>query len=180
MNKLSVRQASKEDIDQLVDINKIYYKGNLHLDQLKNGFIGFLYDENDFLNIINQEEITVACQDSKVVGYYLVNSHCHKDNHQNQIRVVNNLKQNGLWKNTDRVAIGSQAIIEIGFQGIGLSKQLLKKLIECIGHRYEYFFSCVSKINEKAYSVHTKEGWVTVDEDDTHYYVSLKINQNEI
>lgn len=122
----------------------------------------------------------MACQDHKVVGYYLINSTCLKDNHKNQIRVVDKLKQSGFLKTSDRVAIGSQAIVEMSFQGSGLSKQLLNKLIDCIGHHYDYFFSSVSKINEKAYSVHTKEGWVTVDEDETHYFVSLRTNKYEI
>ena len=54
--------------------------------------------------------------------------------------VVEKLKHKGILKSSDRVAIGSQAIIETIDQGKGLSKKILNKLIECVGHRYDYLF----------------------------------------
>lgn len=173
MNNFLLRLANDKDIDQLIMINIKYQKKNLSLEQLKCGFIGFLYDENDFKNIIKEEEIVVACYNNKIVGYYLINSKCHKKNHQNQIKIVSDLKKSGFLKTSDRIVIGSQAIIEKSFRGKGLSNLLLNKLIKITENRYDYFFSCISRINEKAYHIHTKEGWEKIAEDEAYYYVLL-------
>lgn len=157
MPDIKLRPGFPENAEKLVLLNRKYLKTNIPQSQLQNGFLGFLYTAGEFRKIISRNEIAVASDGYKIIGYYLVNSNCNHDDHNIQLTIIKQLSAMGKFKQSDKIAIGSQAIVEIDYLGKGLSKKLIKFLSASLAMHYDYLFGCVFKTNVKAYKVHTKE-----------------------
>lgn len=91
-NGFIVRPAVIDDIDQLVCLNRNWLKSAL-VNNLQNGFLASMYSDQEFTKIISENEIIVAEDSGRIIGWYLVNTHVMNEVQNKSISAVEKLKR---------------------------------------------------------------------------------------
>nr|WP_121271711.1 hypothetical protein [Pedobacter schmidteae] len=172
---LAVEKPTISDIDGIVHLHNKHLLDNLTQEQIKEGFIRVSYDADDFRSIIDDEAIVVVKKFGKIIGYYLLGHSSNSPSLSYQFTAMNRFDLNGTKLVDLKVACGAQAVLEKEFRGIGLTEIMLSHLMEQVKTKYAYLFSSITKSNLKAIKAHTNSGYSIVGEDETKYFVCLKL-----
>jgi hypothetical protein len=173
-NNVQIRLAQQNDLQSILCLNKKYLFDNIDTTALKKGFIRVSYDAAEMNSIIEHKEVVVAEIGGKIVAYYLLGHRSNAESLNYQYMALT-FGGDTLLKNLN-IACGAQAIVDEKYRGLGLTGKMLAVLIQNVKNKYDYLFSSITKINQNAYKVHEKSGYIVVGEDETKVYVLLKIN----
>ena len=176
MDNLSIEQPTVLDIGRLINLHNKHLLTNLTQEQIKEGFIRVTYDPDNFKSIINDNAIVVVKTQDEIVGYYLLGHSSKSPFLEYQFEALNMYTLDGIRLSELKVACGAQAILEKEYRGKGLTEKMLQKLIEQVSSKYNYLFSSITKYNSNAYKVHKNSGYIIVGEDESKYFVCLKLN----
>ena len=169
--------SSKREVESLVELNRKWQSKNL-IDHSGGFLSGGEFGFEIFTQLSNKKEMVVGIAKNKVVSYYNVNS-LIKDGAVGEHRVkVENLKEKGCIAAKARVAVGVQVVVDTEYQGTQLAKLMLNKLISNTIDRYDYYYTTVSKENEKSIKAHKKGGWLITDEDSKQYHLLYDLKKH--
>jgi hypothetical protein len=168
-----VRNANEKDIYNLLFLNRKWQK--VSLKSIKDGYIGAEFSESTFNKLIQMNQVSCAYLNDQIIGYYLLNN-VSKDGiigrHED---IVTKLKNNGKLPEQLKICVGAQAVVDTHFMGSGIRVLMLEDLNRNMKGKYEYLFATIAKDNPRAFSAHTRDGWVVIDEDESQFFVLFKV-----
>lgn len=173
-NEIAIRPAIESDIPNLVLLNTKWQLASLNGDTSK-GFLGATFDADFFKVLITREEVIVAYCKNDIVAYMLTVNHTQIGllaMHQQQVAL---LKANGIIEAKANVAVGIQTAVEEIYHGTGLISILRNEFRNFVRDRYQYFFTTISKSNQRSFASATKFGWQLVGENEHYYYLILVV-----
>ena len=170
----TIQIPTYDHIDQILVLNSKYLITHLNDTQKKSGFVRIEYTEEEIKKIIEHQEIVVAIDNNKVVGYYLVG----RKSDSVALDYQKNKAINLFGSHTiqfDKIGYGCQVCIDYTHRNNGLSKNMLLKLVEILDNKYEYLLSIISKENTISLQNSTAIGWTALDssENPKYYYIKL-------
>ena len=165
-----VRTGTLKDLEQLVYLNKSYYKQNL--ENINNGFLSFSYNKVFFKNIIKNQDLIVFVTKNKLLGYVLVNS-VIETVHITEIRNEYFLKcpQNSSRK----IAFSYQILIDKQLQSTGFFYDAQLEYLKYFKKKYEILVSTVKKENHRSISAHVKADWIFIDTTHDYFIIERKL-----
>lgn len=173
-NEIVISPAIEADIPNLVSLNTKWQLASLSGDT-SNGFVGAAFDADFFKILIERKEIIVAYCKGELVAYMLTVNHTQMGLlavHQQQVEL---LKAKGIIELTANVAVGIQTAVEVKYHGSGLISILRNEFRDFVRDRYQYFFTTISKNNQRSFASATKFGWQPVGENEHYYYLILVV-----
>ncbi|RYD57995.1 MAG: hypothetical protein EOP56_06905 [Sphingobacteriales bacterium] len=169
-----VRSGTLEDIPGLLRLNSGWLKQNVHGDTSK-GFVSGAFNEEDFRSMINDKMISLAHDGDTVVSYMLSMNNSSSDILMDHANKAKQIREDGTVAPESRIAIGVQTAVDERFHGSGLINRVRAHFIDLLSDRFNYLFTTISKQNPRSYKSATKYGWITVGDNDHHYYLIYKV-----
>lgn len=164
----NIRKGKKNDIDNLVALNKLWFRPNL--ETIDNGFLSITYDNAFFESIISNEDLLVFENENKLVGYVLVNT-VIKTQH------IDNIKKEYFELSPDakqkKIAFSYQILVDKILQGTGFFYLAQQEYFGYYKTKYDFLISTVSKDNNRSINAHKKAGWTFFDTT-KHYFIIEK------
>lgn len=173
-NEIFIRPATESDIPNLVSLNTKWQLASLNGNTSK-GFVGATFDADFFKVLIARKEVIAAFCKIDLVAYMLTANHTQMGLlavHQQQVEL---LKTNGIIEATANVAVGIQTAVEELYHGSGLISILRNEFRSFVKDRYQYFFTTISKSNQRSFASATKFGWQLVGENEHYHYLILVV-----
>lgn len=169
-----IKRPKIEQITQLIELNRKHLIENLSLDEQKKGFIRIPYDKPDFEAIIKSNEISIALNDDKVSGYYMVGKHAITPNltyQNNKAKILSN----NLKIPFEKIGYACQVCIDSDYRHIGLFKSMLDFLVQSVSSKYTMLLCSVSDFNVASLKAHIKNGWEFYDKNNTTNFLIYNI-----
>ena len=172
---ISIREGQYSDIPELITLNSSW-QPDMIKDKRK-GVLGCRFTHDEFIQLIDLDQVAVALADGQVVGYYLLNTVAIKEAHAMHAPKIAELKAKAIIRPDANIGLAAQVCINTAYNGQGIRKKLLQKLLDQLTGRYDYFFGSIVKENLKGYTAHTNDGWKVIDEDDSVWYVVFAVGE---
>lgn len=169
-----ISAATEADIPNLIALNSKWQLAALNGDASK-GFVGAAFDADFFKLLIDRKEVITAYCNNELVAYMLTVNHTQVGLlavHHQQVEL---LKQNKIIEATANVAVGIQTAVEESYHGSGLISIVRNEFRDFVRDRYQYFFTTISKSNQRSFASATKFGWQPVGENEHYHYLILVV-----
>ena len=167
----SIQIPIYQHIDQIKELNSKYLITNLTEAEKQSGFIRIEYDKDSLKKIIDDQEIVVATNHDKIIGYYLIgrkSGFAALDYQKNKAISLFDTKNIPF----DKIGFGCQVCIDKAHRNNGLFKSMLDTLCNAIKEKYSHLLCSVSDDNIVSLKTHTKNGWQSFDTiDKTHFFI---------
>jgi hypothetical protein len=149
------RLGKAEDLSPLLELHTANLYDILSEEQRKDGFIKVKYSESDFLAIISHQEIVVASQGNKLIGYYMVACESRSKflNYQKE-KAEEIAVSEPTIEGLANIGYGVQICIALGFRNNGLFKALLAHLCKSVKTKYNVLLCSVSDTNTNSLDKH--------------------------
>jgi hypothetical protein len=171
---MTIKLATKEDIPGLLELNGAWLRQNLSGDTSR-GFLSGAFDEQDFMNMVNDRMVVVAVDENGVASYMLSMNNATLPILDEHIQVANRLKTDSKVSPDSRIAVGVQTAVREEYHGTGLIVEVRKCFLDTLRDRFDYLFTTISKQNIRSYKSATHFGWKTMGDNEEHYYLLLKV-----
>lgn len=143
--------------------------------QKQSGFIRIEYDIDDLQKIITNNEIVIATDKEKVIGYYLIGRKSSK--------IELNYQKNkafSLFETTEipfeSIGFGCQVCIDENYRNNGLFGRMLNTLVDGVKEKYSHLLCSVSDDNVISLKTHIGNGWQLLDSFENIKYFIYKIH----
>ncbi len=167
--KTNIRKGLKTDTDNLVELNRLWFRPNLESND--NGFLSVTYDGTFFESIIDNDDLLVFERESKIVGYVLVNTTINTQHIENIKSEYFELKPEA---KKDSIAFSYQILVDKILQGTGFFYSAQKEYFNYYKTKYDVLISTVNKENLRSIKAHEKAGWTFIDT--KKYYFIIEKN----
>jgi hypothetical protein len=170
IDQLTVRRASQDDAPAILSIQAHWLERG-EGDQRHAGYLsGGAHTAAEISQLIEAHAVVVAVHEGSVIGYYLF------DDITNQhITAHNRESLRSLPLPFRRVCPRAQAAVLEEFHHLGLSRLLVRHLMQEHKGRFDAVFASVAKDNPKL-AAHLRVGWRLAGEDGQFFYVVLPLN----
>ena len=167
---VTIRPATINDTDNLVQLNHIWYKPNLT--DIENGFLSVIYEHEFFNSIITNGDLLVFIDSDNIVCYVLVNTVQITDRIKNVKNEYFNERPQNLTKN---IAFSYQILIDKTLQGTGYFYQAQAEYFDYFRKKYDVLVSTVSKENSRSIAAHKKAGWTFIDTKNNYFLIEQQL-----
>jgi hypothetical protein len=173
--QVQIRTGCLEDIDGLLELNKIWYKPNLS--DINNGFLSIIYSPIYFETIINNYDLLVIIADYKLVGYILVNS-IIETSHIDKVRTEYfEYRPDSKY---NRIAYSYQILIGKPLHRTGFFHKAHSYLTWYYKTKYDILVSTVRKDNVTSINAHKKFGWKFIDTNNSYYIIDYHLHHQSV
>lgn len=173
VKQIDIREATYNDIDGLIDLNKVWQRDFLGVNTMQ-GFLSGSFDADTFKRLIDDKTVAVAMDGNSLEAYMLSVNHISEGILQEHREVAETLKPE-LIINGNRIAIGVQTAVRVAFHGTGLISLLRNEFKKLLSDRFDYLFTTISKENHRSYKSATNFGWQIVGDNKEHFYLILPV-----
>ena len=171
--------STMKEVESLTALNLKWQRANVKT--IGNGFLsGGHFPPSVFMKMAEQKDTVVGIYDDRVVSYYTVNSVIMDGVLANQRMKAEELKLKGFMPKQASIAVGVQIVVDKQYQGSRLAKFMLDCLVENTKDRFDYFYTSISKKNEKSVEAHKKTGWVFVDQDENLHHLIYDLGKHTV
>lgn len=171
---IEIKQPLISDIPYLQNLNSKWQFRALNGNTEK-GFLSGLFDEAFFRTLIKEEAIIAAYSNNKLIAYMLTANNANLNILKTHKEEVEKLKNNLVINKNAKVAIGIQTAVEEDYHGSGLIVAIRNEFRKMMSNKFQYFFTTISKNNQRSFASATKYGWKKVGEDEHHYFLLLTV-----
>jgi len=167
---VTIRPATINDTDNLVQLNHIWFKPNLT--DTENGFLSVTYGHDFFNSIIGNNDLLVFVDNKNIVGYVLVNTVQITNRIHNVKAEYFNKRPNNLTK---KIAFSYQILVDKTFQGTGFFYKAQTQYFDYFRKKYDILVSTVSKENSRSIAAHKKAGWSFIDTTNNYFLIEQQL-----
>jgi hypothetical protein len=175
---INYRSAKPDDSESILALNikwsKAFFDGFKEKGFLKNPFTF-----EQILKLIESKEIVVAENNSKVIGYYLINSIFENDVIKERREIIDKLVSKNELP-SGRYVYLTQAAIELEYMGKGVAKNLLKELKQLVSERFDFLIGNIDKENHNAREAHLRSGWKIIFEIEKGHLAVTETNSIDV
>ena len=171
---IKIHFPTLDQIDEIRKLNQKYLISHLTDKELQGGFIRIEYNTNDFMQIVNSNEIVVATNEDRIVAYYLVGRKSESPALMYQRNKAISLF-NSHSIQYERIGYGCQVCIDKSYRNNGISRKMLNLLLTKLISKYDYLLSTISPENIISLQNSRKTGWAVIDEKESPTFYLFKV-----
>lgn len=171
---IDIKPATYNDIGALIVLNSKWQLANLN-GNVDQGFVGAAFNADFYRTLIDRNEVIVAYDKGVLAVYMLTVNHTNVgllSLHQEQAQL---LKQNGTIPANASVAVGIQTAVDINYHGTGLISIVRNEFKDYVRDRFQYFFTTISKSNQRSFASAIKFGWQLVGDNEAYHFLILVV-----
>lgn len=162
MNNISYRLATKDDLDQVHDLQKRYHVSTISDEDRPDGFVTTLFTSEQFERLIDDEAgLSIAVDGDKVVGYAMAASWEYWSEWPLFAHMINDLPDTEYLGRTMSMENSYQygpICVDKEYRGIGVFAHLFDFSRESMRERYPVLLTFVNQINPRSITAHRKLG----------------------
>ena len=155
------RNATVADIPQIESLQKRYHVSFINEEEKKNGFVTTLFTPEQLTELIEQEDgISLACDDDKVVAYAMAGSWQFWSKwplFQYMIADLPNTQYLGQTLTTENSYQYGPVCIDMAYRGQGVLQELFAHSARQMGKRYPILITFINHVNPRSYKAHTEK-----------------------
>ena len=170
---VNIRNANLHDIEGLLALNKKWQRADLK--DTRDGYVGAKFSNLTFKELIEKRQVSCALWGNELIGYYLLNNVSKDGIIGTHHEIVDMLKDTGKIDRELNICVGAQAVVDTYYMGSGIRQLMLDNLKQNMSDRYHCLFATIAKDNPRAFTAHTRDGWIVVGSDNNVYHVLLKL-----
>jgi len=155
---MTIQVPTYDHIEEIRELNNKYLITNLTEKEKQNGFLRIEYDQKDLQLIIANEEIIIATNEDKVIGYYLIGRKSGKVALDSQKNIATRLLETYNIP-FEQIGYGAQRCVNENYRGNGISYQMLSKLCQVVKFKYPILLGFVSIENVVSLKTNLHDGW---------------------
>lgn len=165
---------TNDHLEEIRNLNERFLITHLSDKQIQNGFIRIKYSREELKKIIKSEEVVIAIDTDKVVGYYLIGKKSGNPALNYQKKKAQSLINTHSIQ-FDKIGYGCQVCISEENRNNGISRKMIEKLINQVANKYDYLLGSISANNKTSLQNSQKIGWTVIDENEIPTFYLLKV-----
>ena len=155
------RNATIEDILAISELQKKYHVATISEEDKPDGFVTTLFTEEQFKKLIEEENgITIACDDDKVVAYVMAASWEHWSKwplFQHMIKDLHNTEYMGQILSTKNSYQYGPICIDKDYRGTEVLPKIFDFSRALMSKRYPILITFINHLNSRSLYAHTKK-----------------------
>lgn len=172
--EITIRNAVKSDIAELIALNSKWQKANLPA-RNTDGYVGALFSQDTLTELIKRDQVVVAYDGLKLAGYYLLNTYSKEGVIGKHTGMVAGMKGKGLLEQKAIVGVGLQVVVDTAYMGSGILKAMFIMLAANVQEKYDFMFGTIAKDNPRSLKAHIKSGFTIPGEEEDFWYILYKL-----
>ncbi|WP_204378476.1 GNAT family N-acetyltransferase [Agaribacterium haliotis] len=166
IENIEYRQATREDIDDVLELHYRYQVDSIHEDDKKDGFITTAFNSDQLGELIEQEQgLFIARQDAKLVAYAMAASWGFWSKwpmFQHMIRDLNKLEYRTYKLSVKNSYQYGPVCVDKNVRGQGVFESIFTYARRAMQGRYPVLVTFVNKINPRSFAAHTRKAGLDV------------------
>lgn len=178
LENIKYQVATKEDLDQVEELQKKYHVDTISEEDKKDGFVTTLFTREQFEELIEKEKGLIIAKDkNKVVAYAMSASWDYWEAwplFRHMIKDLDDTEFNGQKLTTKNSYQYGPVCIDKEYRGMGIIENIFEYSRRQFKDRYKVMLTFINKINPRSLYTHTEKLGMeiikTFEFNDNNYY----------